>query len=100
MMFRKYGVMVVFVCATAAGCWQVKAPAPPVPEGGPLPPGAVARLGDSQFATRIGSPVFSPAGKYLAGFGLSDVLCVWDTVTGMPLDGFAGFSQGKGNVAW
>lgn len=52
-------------------------------DGFPLPPGAVARIGSSQFraGNALTRGMYSPDGKYLVGETLFDVH-VWDATTG------------------
>ncbi len=100
MTFRKCGVMAVLLCAAATGCWQVKAPAPAVPQGGPLPPGAVLRLGDARLAPHCRpwlNITYSPDGKRLASFASHNVLDIWDVATGKLVHRFTGFI---GRLAW
>jgi WD40 repeat protein len=50
----------------------------------PLPPGAVARLGQASFwhGTLVRALDFSPDEKLIASFGQEDNVCIWETGTG------------------
>jgi WD40 repeat protein len=86
-MNRRNLVVVPVLFAVSTAFCNAMAPAPALPEDGPLPPAAVARIGDSRRAPNVmsqGGYAFSPDGKQLAAFGPNGVLYIWDVATGRP----------------
>jgi WD40 repeat protein len=65
--------------------------------GDPLPSGALARIGTLRFrqTQNVQNIAYSPDGKILAGAD-SDMVCLWDAVTGKELRRLQGATQGHG----
>ncbi len=64
--------------------WTAAGQQPTSPATDPLPPGAVARLGNSHFwhGAALRALAFAPGERLLASLGQDKRICVWETATG------------------
>jgi WD40 repeat protein len=71
--------------ALVSALWApARAPAQKALDAGPLPPGAIARLGEHgwRHSARVDCVAYSPDSKLLASVGAPETLRLWDAATG------------------